>query len=189
VGYEIIDPERWTDLETTSSSSDVVYFEGKNILYFRPSLQREYPDLHYSKLLDPQNEERRRLWRWVKIKPIEKGLMQLLRDGQVVASIEEKPYLVEQIPGAERGYIIVNYDAGKHPESGPTFQAHKVEFDPEKGDHQIRLVDASGEVVAGSVRELRAVEAGKALELYAASAFLPLLIGGSLVLWRRRRTR
>lgn len=185
VGYEVISAKRWTMPETSSDPSEILYLEGKKTLYFRSYIQTEYNHLYYSKLLDPQNEGYPELWRWVNIKQIEKGTLQLVRDGQIVASIQEKPYYVEQVPGPELGYRIAEYMKENFPDRGPSLVGYKVEFEPEKGGRQIQVVDAAGRVIPGSTRELRGVELGKPWNFYLASVVLPLAVGVSVLLWRR----
>jgi ABC-type transport system involved in multi-copper enzyme maturation permease subunit len=189
VGYEIIPEKRWTRPEISSDLTEIIYLEGKSTLYFRPYLQTEYPHLYYSKLLDPQNGGHQELYRWVNIEQIEKGSLQLVKKGQIMARIEERPYYIQQIPGAELGYTIVEYTEEKFPESGPSFVGYRVEIEPERNGRQIQLVDASGKVVPGSLRELRAIDAGKTRELYIASLILPLAVGVPILLWRRRKLK
>ena len=189
IGYEIIPAKRWTMPETSSDPAEIIYLEGKNTLYFRPYIQTEYNHLYYSKLLDPQNEGHSELWRWVDIEQIEKGAIHLMKNGKVVSRIQEKPYYVQQVPGAELGYTIVGYDKEKFPVSGPSLVGYKVEFEPGKGGHQIQLVDASGKVAPGSLRELRAIDVGKPWELYITSVVLPLIVGAPIFLRRRRKLK
>jgi ABC-type transport system involved in multi-copper enzyme maturation permease subunit len=142
-------PDGTTRPEISSHIAEIIYLVGKNTLYFRPYMQTEYPHLYYSKLLDPQDDGHPELWRWVNIEQIEKGTLQLIKGGQTMASIEEKPYYIQQVSGAELGYTIIEYKEEKFPESVPSFVGYKVEFEPEKGDYQVRLVDTSGKEVVG----------------------------------------
>ena len=128
VGYEVISAKRWTMPETSGDPGDVIYLEGKKTLYFRPYIQTEYNHLYYSKLLDPQNDGFADMWRWVNIKQIEKGSLQLVKDGRPVASIEEKPYHVQQIAGPELGYMIINYEQEKFPDRAPSLVGYKAEL-------------------------------------------------------------
>jgi uncharacterized protein YegP (UPF0339 family) len=185
VGYEVISAKRWTMPETSGDPGDVFYLEGRQTLYFRPYLQNEYNHLYYSKLLDPQNDGFADMWRWVNIKQIEKGRLQLIKDGRPVASIEEKPYHVQQIPGAELGYTIIEYEPAAFGNRGPSLVGYKTEFEPGKGGYQIRLVDEAGMVVDGSIRELRAVEVANTWRLHLAAVILPLIVWAPVFIWRR----
>lgn len=189
VGYEVISAKRWTMPETSSDPSEIIYLDGKKTLYFRSYIQTEYNHLYYSKLLDPQNEGYPELWRWVNIKQIEKGTLQLVKDGQIVASIQENPYYVEQVPGPELGYRIVEYKKETFPDRGPSLVGYRIEFEPERGGRQIRVVDAAGRVIPGSLREVRAVEVGKLWNFCLASVVLPLAVGVCVLLWRTRKLK
>ena len=185
VGYEVISAKRWTMPETSGDPGDVFYLEGQQTLYLRPYLQTEYNHLYYSKLLDPQNDGFADMWRWVNIKQIEKGRLQLVKDGRPVASIEEKPYHVQQIPGAELGYTIIDYEPAAFGDRGPSLVGYKVEFEPGKGGYQIQLVDEAGTVVDGSIRELRDVEVVNTWRLHLAAVILPLMVWAPVFIWRR----
>jgi hypothetical protein len=189
IGYEIIPAKRWTMPETSSDPAEIIYLEGKNTLYFRPYIQTEYNHLYYSKLLDPQNEGHSELWRWVNIKQIEKKALHLIKNGKVVSRIQEEPYSVHQVPGQELGYTIAGYDKEKLPGRGPSLVGYKVEFEPGKGGQQIQLMDASGKVVPGSLRELRAVDVGEPRKLYIAAVVLPLVVGAPIFVWRRKKLK
>jgi hypothetical protein len=189
VGYEVASAKRWTMPETSSDPAEIIYLGGKETLYFRPYLETEYNHLYYSKLLDPQNEGYPELWKWVNIKQIEKGTLQLVKDGKIMASVQEKPYQVQQVPGPELGYRIVDYVKEKFPDRGPSLVGYKVAFEPERGSFQIRLLDVSGKVISGSVRELRAIRVGNPIELYLTSVVLPLAMGIPIFIWRRKKLK
>lgn len=187
IGYEVISAKRWTMPETSGDPEDVIYLEGKNTLYFRPYIQTEYNHLYYSKLLDPQNDGFADMWRWINIKQIEKGSLQLVKDGRLVGSIEEKPYQVQQILGPELGYTIIDYEQEKFEDRGPSLVGYKAEFELEKGGYHIQLVDEAGTVVAGSIRELRAIEVANTWQLHLAAVILPLMVWAPVFIWRRRK--
>jgi len=189
VGYEIISEKRWTMPETSSDPAGTIYFKGKNTLYFKPFIQTEYNDLYYSKLLDPQNDGYSDLWRWVNIRQVEQGSIQFVGNARVNATIREKPYYVRQVPGAELGYTIVDFSKETFPDRKPTFVGYKVELEPDREEHGIRLVDNAGVLVPGSFRELRAVDAERVPALYVLSVLLPLAAGIPVFWWRRRMGR
>jgi hypothetical protein len=144
------------------------------------------------------------MWRWINIKQIEKGSLQLVKDGRLVGSIEEKPYQVQQILGPELGYTIIDYEPEKFEDRGPSLVGYKAEFELEKGGYHIQLVDEAGTVVAGSIRELRAIEVAKTVvagsirelraievantwQLHLAAVILPLMVWAPVFIWRRRK--
>ena len=185
VGYEIISAKRWTMPEISGDTGEVIYLQGKNTLYFRPYLQTEYNHLYYAKLLDPQNDGFADMWRWVNIKQIKKGRIQLVKDGRVVASIEERPYHVQQIPGPELGYTIIDYDQEKSEDRAPSLVGYRAELQLDKGAYHMRLVGEAGKVISGSIRELRAIEVADTWKLHLAVLILPLLVWGPVFIWRR----
>jgi len=189
VGYEVICAKRWTMPETSSDPSEIIYLAGRETLYFRPYIQTEYNHLYYSKLLDPQNEGYPDLWRWVNISQIERGTLELIREGRIVDRIQEKPYRVEQIPGPELGYRIVEFNKEKLPDRAPSLVGYRVDFDPPRGAVRIRLVDPEGKPIPGSVRTVRTLEAAGQRDLYLIAVFLPLVVGISMLLWRRWKSR
>ena len=189
VGYEVVSAKRWTMPETSSDPRETIYLEGANTLYLRPYVQTEYNDLYYSKLIDPQNEGYSELWRWINSQQIEKGNLQVIKDGQIIASIEEQPYYVQQIPGPELGYKIIDYKKEEFPDRPPSLVAHKIEFQPEKGGYQIQLVDEAGPTLSGSVRDLRTIVVGKPWKLYSAAVILPFVAWVPMFIWRRRKLK
>ena len=189
IGYEIISATRWTMPEISSDPGDIIYLEGKHTLYFRPYSQTEYNHLYYSKLLDPQNDGFADMWRWVNIKQIEKGQIQFVKNGQLAARIEERPYHVQQIPGPELGYRIIEFDQDKSGDRKPNLVGYKADLQLEKGSYYIQLVSEAGKTIAGSTRELRAIEAADTWKLYLAAVILPLMVWLPAFIWRRWRLR
>lgn len=185
VGYEVISAKRWTMPEISSDPGDVIYLEGEHTLYFKPYLQNEYNHLCYEKLLDPQNDGFADMWRWVNIKQIEKGQLLLVENGHLAAGIEERPYHVEQIPGPELGYRIIEHDQEKFGDRKPSLVGYKADLQLEKGGYYIQLVDEAGKAIAGSTRELRAIEGAETWKLHLAAVALPLMVWAPVFIWRR----
>ena len=113
--------------------------------------------------------------------------VQVLKAGEVIQEVTTKPYYVKQTPGYALGYDIVEFDPNAEENYGrqPSFEAVKLELEP--GSYQIRVVDSSGQVVKGSVRDIRSVNAVPDWQLYLIS-LLPLMVG-VIVAVRRRRLR
>ena len=66
---------------------------------------------------------------------------------------------------------------------------YKAELQLEKGGYHIQLVDVAGKTIAGSTRELRAIEAADTWKLYLAAVILPLMVWLPAFIWRRWRLR
>ena len=189
VGFEVIPEERWTRKENTSDSNDILYLLGRVVFYFRPFIQNEYNDLYYAKLQDPQNSGSIETWRWVNIDQVKSGLVQVLKRRDVIDRVQEMPYYVEQTPGPELGYNIINFEATAPQFAGrsPTFIGYRVDFDPSGGRYGINLLNPEDDtMIPGSFREARSVSFGPTREkvLYGIS-LLPLIIGIPMFIWRR----
>jgi hypothetical protein len=173
--------------ETSSESDEVIYLVGKNTLYLRPYIQTEYNHLHYAKVLDPQNDGYPELWRWINIKQIEKGRLKFYIGGRLISSIGEKPYQVQQIPGPELGYKIIDYDKEKFPDRAPSLVGYKLDLHLEGEGYRLQLVDSAGTIIHGSERVLREVEARDTWKLFLVSIVLPLVAYIPIFIWRRRK--
>ena len=187
IGYEVVSAERWTMPETSSESDEVIYLVGENTLYLRPYIQTEYNHLHYAKVLDPQNDGYPELWRWINIKQIEKGRLKFYIGGRLISSIGEKPYQVQQIPGPELGYKIIDYDKDKFPDRAPSLVGYKLDLHLEGEGYRLQLVDSAGTIIHGSERVLREVEARDTWKLFLVSIVLPLVAYIPIFIWRRRK--
>jgi len=188
-GYEIMSEKRWTTPEASSDPTEIIYLAGKHTLYLEPHIQTEYNHQYYSKLQDPQNDGHSELWRWVNIEQIEKGVLHLIKKDQKTDPISPKPYYVQQIPGRELGYTIVDYDKEKFSDSEPDIVGYKVTFEPKWGVQKIQLMDVSGKLVPGSVRELRAIKADSGWRFYIAALILPIAVGSTIFIWRRKKLK
>jgi len=189
VGFEVIPEESWTSRKTTSDPGDIFYLLGQVVFYFRPFIQDEYNDLYYAKLEDPQNSGSIEKWRWANISQVKSGLIQLWKGKEIAGRVGEKPYYVEQTPGPELGYKIVDFDPAAEEFAGrsPTFVGYRIDIDPSGGRYALNLLDSEeNKVVPGSFREARSVRFSSAREriLYSIS-LLPLIIGIPVIIWRR----
>lgn len=187
-GYEVIPGNRWTRRESVDDPSWLIYAAGKNTLYFSPFVQDEYNELYYNKLLDPQNPGREQKWRWVHIKAIEDVTLLFLKGKETLRRIVRVPYYVEQIPGPELGYEIVEFNPEEMLDRQATFEGYKLDLAPtlEKTSYEINLEKKEGEFFQGSRREVRLVKKENAQSLYAFSIF-PLLVGVVVFVTRRRK--
>jgi len=191
VGYEIIPGNRWTKREECNKPENIIYAAGKNILYFRPYHQDEYNELYYNKLLDPQNEGREENWVWVHTRPIQDVFLLFFSEEKLLAKIIKKPYIVEQVPGPELGYNILEYTKEKFPYKKPTFEGYELTLTeklPHKGYGIILEKKKEGTKMSGSKREIRLVKKENADLLYYLS-FFPLVIWGIIFIGRLRKVK
>jgi len=180
VGYEVIPGNRWTMEEECNDPSQIIYAEGKNVLYFRPYYQDEFNELYHNKLLDPQNEGFEENWKWVHTEPVENVYLLFYGKGGLLEKIEKKPYKVKQIPGPELGYTIVEFNEKEFPGERPTFEGYQLILSEElpKEGYRIYLREKDkNTLIAPSEREIRLVKKERINFLYYLSLF-PLVIGG-----------
>ena len=189
-GYEIIPGNRWTRREPCDEPSWLIYAAGKSTLYFNPFIQDEYNELHYNKLLDPQNPGREGKWRWVHIQAIKDVSLLFSKGKETLQRIVRIPYYVKQIPGPELGYDILKFDPEEMPDRQPTFGGYKLNLAPtlEKASYEVNLEKKEGELFRGSRREIRLVRKENAQSLYVLSIF-PLLVGAVVLVGRRKKLR
>ncbi|MFQ6067226.1 MAG: hypothetical protein ACE5K3_08120 [bacterium] len=187
-GYEVIPGNRWTMRESCDDPARIIYAAGKNTLYFNPFTQDEYNELYYNKMEDPQNPGRVERWRWVHISPIKDVTLLFLKGDKVLQRVKRLPYKVEQIPGPELGYNIVEFDQEKAPQERPTFEGYKLDLSPtlENTGYHINLEKKTGGFFKGGKREVRLVRKENSRLLYVLSIF-PVVIGVVVFLERRRR--
>ncbi|NLN17832.1 MAG: hypothetical protein GX162_00955 [Firmicutes bacterium] len=184
VGYEIIPESKWTRPVLSDDNSHVLYLEGRRTFYLKPSHELEYNQYQYLKMSSLHKPLEglgtRSAWMWVHTKEIVDAKIQILKDGEVIQTIERKPYYVEQTPGYALGYSIVEVTEDSDRE--PTFEAFKIDLEA-KGKYVMRLIDLNGEVVPGSERVIRSVRVAS-WPLYTVP-LIPLLVGLAVVAWRR----
>ena len=187
LGYTIIPQTKWTTPEQADDPSQVIYARSGSTIYLQPFVEKEYNELHYTRLEKPQSTEGSSdRWVWVHIQPKEGGYLELLRHGQVIGRVERKPYSVKQSPGPALAYEVVEYQAeGEGSRSrSPDFEGYEIRVEPGQPSYTIRLVEPDGSVVVGSEREIRLVKTHNLWALYLLPLF-PLMAGVSLTVWRK----
>ncbi|MCL4459581.1 MAG: hypothetical protein M1136_02335 [Chloroflexi bacterium] len=187
IGYVVRPQSRWTVPEQAADPAGVIYAQGESTIYLEPFTQREYRDLYYARLLNPQSQEGREdSWRWVFLQPESGVRLQIIKQGQLINTIDLQPYFAQLTPGPALGYEVVPYDKEKIKEGSPSFTGYKVQLDPGGALYTVRLIDSAGQVVPGSEREIRIIKAQDTLTAFPPAA-VPLLAGIILMAWHRRR--
>jgi hypothetical protein len=193
VGYEVVPEEKWTyPLRSDDSSANLFIGRGR-VIFLKPYAAARYNQYAYTKLTrlaapeSGRGQENKQTW--ATLAPLAgKGLTLQIRNGsKVIAEIAERPYYVRQSSGQALGYDIVAYDPGDPAAGGPTFAGYKIALRQGAGDFSLRLVDAAGREVPGSLRRLRVVSPSRTAPLYAMALF-PLLVGAAILGFRRRRS-
>ena len=187
VAYTIVPQSRWTEPESSSQPEGVIYTPRGTTLYLQPFRQSQYNDFYYTRMADPQDQSGRRdRTRWVPFEPYQDATLRLEVPNLAVREIPLEAYFVQQLPGSGLGYEVVKFDPASMPE--PSFEGYKLELTADNAECHIQLVNAKGELIAGSGRQIRVLYTHRAWSLYALSA-LPLLIGFGMIIERRRRIR
>ncbi|HHT28367.1 MAG TPA: hypothetical protein GXZ82_14170 [Firmicutes bacterium] len=187
VGFQIIPESKWTRPVLSNDKSQVLYLEGRRVFYLKPFHEEEFNQYAYVKMASLHKPLEglgtKSAWAWVHTEEIVAAKAQILKDGKVIEEIERKPFYVEQTPGYALGYKIVEWEPDpNYPDSAPTFEAFKIELEA-KGLYQMRFVDSEGNVIPGSERDIRSVNA-TTWPLYILP-LLPFIIGLAIFFWRR----
>ncbi len=192
VGYEILPESKWTRPVMSDDRSEMLYLHGKRTMYLKAFTATEYSAHSFQRMTQAHKPLAgaglEGVWQWQHGQELSGVTVELLQDGEVVQSVSPAPYYVQQTPGYALGYEIVAYDATNPAMASrnPSFTAFKVVLEP--GSYVLRVVDDSGKVVPGSIREIRTVKQQNGPMLYLLAA-LPLLVGFVLVGSRRLKGR
>lgn len=179
VGFTVVPQTRWTVPERADEPSSTIYARRDQILYFQPFAAREYNDLAYARLTNPQSAEGRSDgWRWEYTQSLAGSQLQLA-GGSGVETITGRPYRVEQKTGEALGYEVIEPPAGQ----AADFSGFKVQV---QGTMSLALLDTSGRPVPGSERIVRVPRLGTAWPL-GIIPLLPLTLGAAVVAWRREQ--
>ncbi|MFZ1756893.1 MAG: hypothetical protein WBO46_01270 [Caldilineaceae bacterium] len=183
VGYGVMPARKWTVPEQSNDPRNAIYVQPGSTFYLQPFAEFEVNELAYGRMIDAQAKGvREDRYIWVHTTPYPSVTLQLLQQGQVVAGVANQPYFVRQQPGASLGYQIEAFDPAT--EKSPSFYGYAI--GAKRGqDVRVQLVDADGQPVASSGRDIRSIRAVDRQFVYAIS-LLPLLVGGAVLLWRRR---
>ncbi|HEX2282486.1 MAG TPA: hypothetical protein VHG52_12075 [Thermomicrobiales bacterium] len=194
VGYTIVPETRWTTPVESSAPSDVIFGTAESALYLEPHLAREYPARDWLLLQNPQ-----RLpvggggWEWVNGEQLSDQQLEIIAGNTVVDRRTLTSYTVRQVPGSQLGYEVIEMDSAapatpETPESQrPDFEAYPIDLQGTGEQYQIRLTSEQGEVVPGSIRQVR-VPGDPPITRLLVLPVIPLVVG-ALAISRRRRAR
>ena len=186
LGYQIVPQEKWTRPERTDDPQDVIYARQGAVLYLQPFVEKEYNDLYYTRLEEPQSQRGRQdQWNWVHVQPFEQAGNLVLDYGGQIVEVLAKPYRVQQLPGSALGYKVLDYDPATDTRS-PDFVAYQLFVDANHASYRLELQDTEGTPVFGSQRQVRRVQNINSWALYFLAG-LPLTVGGLLLINRRER--
>lgn len=194
LSYSVVPEHMWTRAFQTNDTAETLYLEGRRIFYLQPFEAEEYNQYQYlkSQILEQPlyGEGVKSSWAWIQTQNADTSyVLQILRDGEVVQEIRRKPYWVRQTSGHALGYNIVEFDEDDPAMYGrePSFYGYRIELEAQRGGYTMQMVDEDGNVVPGSVREIRSIRDTPPWALYGIP-LIPFVIG-MFVYARRRRLR
>ncbi|MGI6165367.1 MAG: hypothetical protein ACOYEN_05190 [Limnochordia bacterium] len=190
LGYQMRPDSRWNQFLLSNDISQVIYVKDETAFYMLPFESKEYDRFYYIRMLSLHSplagQGTKGMGLWVQLEEMPGLTLQVLHDGKVVQEISKKPYYVEQTSGYALGYNVVEFDPEAEGMTGrtATFEGYKLDLTDNQGTWQLRFVDANGDVVPGSVRELRWIQDDDLWVIFVV-ALIPLLVG-LVVMWRRK---
>jgi len=183
VGYSVMAASKWTVPEQSNDPRNAIYALPGSTFYLQPFTELEVNELAYARMVDAQARGvRADRYVWVHTTAYPSVTLQLFQQGQAVAAIANQPYFVRQLTGASLGYQIEEFDPAT--EKSPSFYGYAIPMKNGRSAYRVELVDADGQPVAGSSRDIRPIRTANRPIVYAFS-LLPLLMGGAVLLWRR----
>jgi hypothetical protein len=180
VGFTIVPQRRWTVPERADDPAATVYARPDQVIYLQPFVEREYNDLAYVRLENPQSSEGRPDgWRWEYLHPVPSPRAEVLMAGRVSETVPRRPFRVVQTPGEALGYEVVEHQGGRPPD----FEGFKLVI--QRSTSVVRLLDDHGRPLAARVL-IRVPHTG-ALWQTVVIPLIPLTVGLAAVSWRRER--
>jgi hypothetical protein len=193
VGYKVVPQEKWTFPETANDPSDSVYTVPNGVVYLKPYVTAEYNALEYARLQNPQDlQATPNRWTWVQTNAIE-GATLSVRSGGAEQRLALEGFTIEQLPGAALGYNVLPFQAdpklaGTSAERTPDLVAFRVGAPSGRATLSLTMYDADGRPVPESQRLLLATPPTEEWRL-ALPVLVPLLLGATVLLWRREQVQ
>lgn len=189
VGFSVVPETRWTTPLDSSTQGDVIFGAAGSNVYLEPRLTREFPARSWALLQNPQRPAGGAGgWEWVNGERLAGGVLEVLQGGRVVDRRHLTPFRVEQIPGRQLGYEVLDLTANPGDTDPPDFEAFPIRLETPGERFQIRLVSASGDVMAGSERQVSAAGSVPMNRLFLLP-FAPLALGAAIAALRNRRVK
>ncbi len=181
VGFTILPERRWTVPESADDPAATVYARPDQVVYLQPFVEREYSDLAYTRLENPQSREGRPgAWRWEYVQPLQTPRLEVIMGKTVIETVTRRPFRVVQMSGEALGYEVVEHHGGRPPD----FEGFRLSI--RTSASLLRLVDEQGRPLAGSARLIRVPRSGSSRELFLIP-FIPVALGFAVASWRRER--
>ncbi|HUF36986.1 MAG TPA: hypothetical protein VMN57_00555 [Anaerolineales bacterium] len=185
VAYSVVPQSRWTQPEDSVYPDAVIYAEPGATVYLQPSRESLFNELHYTRMLDPQDQASREdRTRWVLHDPYPNTTLRVSGADGSVQEAELKGYFVQQLAGSGLGYEVLEFNPETMQRS--SFEGFALELSGNNPVYRVELLDEDGRPILGSRREIRVLNIDRGPHVYAL-ALLPLAIGAVVYLARRRQ--
>lgn len=187
VGYEVVPQEKWTFPEQLDEPANAIFALPAGVAYLRPFTTLEFNALEYARLQRPQDRQATaNRWTWVRTAALS-GATLVTETGAARERRQLASYVVEQVPGPARGYIIrAQAEASTQPSGPDLVDYYQLSVPADRTIVRFHLIDDAGHQFAGSERDL-IVSTPVSTELLAVPIALPLLAGAAVIGWRRRQ--
>jgi hypothetical protein len=190
VSYEVLSQERWTFPEQAGDPADVVYTVAGGVTYLRAFSSQELNAEAYARVKNPQDlAATPNRWEWVHVGPLAQPATLVVDGGGQQQRVQQEDFAVQQVPGAALGYQILPFASNtSDPRTSrtPDLTAYRVEAPPSRATLRLRMLDAGGQEIPGSARDVVVVSKVPGWPL-ALPVLLPLMIGLTVWLWRRQQ--
>jgi hypothetical protein len=187
VGYTVVPQTRWTTPDESPAPTDVIFGAADSALYLEPRVARELPARSWALLQNPQRSAADAGdWVWVNGEILIDATLQVLDGGQVIAEEPLTAYDVEQVPGRQLGYDVVEHNPDGS--GAPNFEAYPLRLAAAGARYDVRLIGDDGTLLAGSAREVRVPSDPPVSRLLVLSA-APLVVGALVITRRQGRVK
>ena len=189
VGYEVIPADKWNRPVASQSGDSVIYVDGSSDLYLAAYHQHEFVDLYYEKLLRNDARGSPGLRQHVFVQEVPGVRMAVLGAGGSMATVERRPYFVEQMRTTSLAYRIVPFDPeGAHGGREPSLAAFHVDLERYGRRFRVALVDSRGAVIDATMRRVRLLDGSPRTGVPLLLALLPLAVGAAVTAARWKTT-
>jgi hypothetical protein len=193
IGYQVVPQEQVTAPSPADDPSDAIYTVPGGTVYLEPFSTKEFNALQYARLENPQDlQATANNWTWVHVAALTGVSLRVEHDGQT-DTIPLSEFTNQMTPGTALGYTIVPFarDPSAPPPGSlgaptPDLVAFMVVAPNRRTSLTVSMVDQDGKPIAGSARQIF-VNPPLVLWQLALPVMFPLLVGLTVILWRRER--
>ena len=115
--------------------------------------------------------------------------MAVLDAGGPIATVQRRPYFVEQMRATSLAYRIVPFDPdGAHRDREPSLEAFHVDLERYGRGFRVALVDSRGNMIDDTLRRVRLLDRSAPSHALLLLALLPLAVGVGVTVARWRFT-